>query len=224
MASMARNSVLTVGGAFLGAHVEVAEAGDRGVSLAVREQAGMERGEHAHLRRGPTVDRLAPGHHEELLVGQAPGPEAPGRLGRGDHGGPGAEGDGVGAVEMVEVGMADEDEVGLVDPGRGEPDGVEAGEAVQVGVEEQVQAGVTQPEGRRPEPFQGRRGHGGSADGLVGHLGRVPDELGRELDRFDRARRPRLQGGPDDDQDHAEPEDVGPAQHEDAETPEHVGG
>src|ERR1700722_3417038 len=82
-----------------------------------------------------------------------------GRLGRGHHDRPGAQRNGVGAVEMVEVGVADEDEVSLVHLGRAEPDRRQAGQAIEVGVEEQVEPGMAHAEGGGAEPLECRR-HG----------------------------------------------------------------
>ena len=62
-----------------------------------------------------------------------------------------------------------------------------------------------------------RRGRG------LRDLARRADELGRELDRLHCAGRGRLQRGPDDDQDDAQPEQVVPAQHEDPQPAQHVG-
>jgi hypothetical protein len=71
--------------------------------------------------------------------------------------------DGGHAVEMVEVGVADEHEVGspdLLDP---EADRVQAGHPVEVAIEEQVEPGSAGPEGGRSEPLDGpgalRNGH-----------------------------------------------------------------
>ena len=69
------------------------------------------------------------------------------------HGGPGAQGDGVGTVEVVEVGVADEDEVGLAHLGGRQADGVEAGHSIEVGVEEEDGPAGVHPEGGRPEPL-----------------------------------------------------------------------
>ena len=55
---------------------------------------------------------------------------------------------------MIEVSVAHEYEVRLVDVSRGEPDWRKPGKAVQVGVEEQVEAVAADPKRRGPEPFE----------------------------------------------------------------------
>ena len=92
--------------------------------------------------------------------------------------------------------MAHEDEVGLLDFGRRETDGVEAGQAVEVGIEEEVQAAWRTRKVAVPNHSSVVSATACSSDDRLGYLARVADELGRELDRLDRTRRPRLQGGP----------------------------
>src|SRR5438309_2300365 len=56
--------------------------------------------------------------------------------------------------EVVEVGVADEHDVGSLDVGRAQPDRRRGGNAVEVAVEEYDEVADGQPERRHPQPVE----------------------------------------------------------------------
>ena len=113
--------------------------------------------QHRHRDVVGEADALAAGDADHPLERHAGGLHHAHRLVAADERGAGVGHDPLGAVEVVEVGVADDDPVALVDVVGGQPGARRALGAVDVGVEEDGQPAGAQPERRAPVPVQ--RGH-----------------------------------------------------------------
>ena len=114
---------------------------------------------------------FAAGDGEQLVLGNALFGHQPDRLVRADDRRAGPPRDPLGAPQVVEVGVADQDPVGPVDVVGGESRARRAGRAIDVRIEEHDEIADRQPESRAAVPVE-RRGHPGS---IARGRGSVPE-------------------------------------------------
>ena len=133
--------------------------------LALGEQARVKRREHPNAYVGCTVDRLAARHRQELSVARRCWPAARASTRTSRQRCTGVRGHGVGAKHVIEVGVAQEHEVGAVDGGGRQADVTRSRYPVDVGVEPQGQASHPDSEGRAAEPLERQRSRRHVGDG-----------------------------------------------------------
>jgi hypothetical protein len=163
---------------------EVAEARLVRSASHLRPDARVQARKDAHADARREIDRLAAGDGDELLLGDAIlVVQKPTALVRPDHDRTVCPGDALGAPEVVEVGVPDQDVVRLADVGGGDADRWRRGDAVDVGVEEDRRFADHEAEGRDAEPVE-HEPHGiaipcrsGAARGPDSRRGKPVEEL-----------------------------------------------
>ena len=116
----------------------------------------MERGQHPNPDPCAAVHGLAARHGQHLVGGHGVRGHQVGDLVVADDDRAGSVRDPIGAEDVVEVGVRDEQEVGFVDVACGQAWAGYPGGLVQVGVEEDRQPTEAHAEGRAPEPLDHR--------------------------------------------------------------------
>ncbi|MGZ4728567.1 MAG: hypothetical protein ACXWB2_12670 [Acidimicrobiales bacterium] len=158
--------------ALLPGEPEVAQADLAGLGhLGLRPDARVLARVHRDEQAVTEVDPLAAGHADHAVDGHTRLLHDPHGLVAADQPGAGAGGDALGAVQVVEVRVADHDPVALVDVGRRQPGPGGDGRPIDVGVEEHGQAVRPQPERRAAVPVE-RGAHRAPPHGQLLAVGR----------------------------------------------------